>query len=880
MNKNAHSRSPAQNATTEFSPRGADEDQFVGRVEPSGDAPEPIGELPRLARLREALLDAPYGLCTQKAELLTDALDRIAPLPATTRVLGPVHLASMQRTLEQSLASGEPAKPWQLRVNRALQGMWLKLDERRSDQPPVLVFAKALVEILARVELRVYPDELLVGNPTRHRIGAALHPDYGAQMLLPELDQLSTRPVNPLAITPEQIAGLRERIFPRWFTRSIMSRAPLLASDPNLQNELTSGRRMVLTQFAGIAHVTPDFPRILERGFIGILADLRAARDQARTPNQRDFYRAGELVAEAVIGLGRRMSETVARAAERTSDPQRASELRELADICARVPANPARSFHEALQSIVLTWMALHQESFQHGISLGRVDQYLWPYYQRDRAEGRIDRTRAVELLGCLLGKAAEQLPLFNGLATEYFSGLSSASGLTLGGVDEQGRDASNELTELVLLAYDRMRLRQPNLHLRLHEGSPQRLRWLAAELIGKGGGMPALFNDAAVIPAIVELGVPEAIARDYSIVGCVEWGVPYRSFPAAGAGFISLPAALDEALHELAREPADTLTMERVWQRFDTHLQDLVEAALRGNDAIEVAHARWRPTPLLSVCVRGCIEAGADVTEGGAEIDSTGVQAVGLADVADSLVAIEQLVFERSAISLAELIRSCDANFAGVEGEILRQRLLTKVPKYGQDRGRPEWWASKVVQRYCELVRAHEHPRGGVYAPGLWTMTTHAGFGARLGALPSGRKRGAPLANGASPSNGSDTRGPTASLLSVARVATARIGNGLALNETLDRQFVRTGGPTLIDGLTGGYFAIGGMQVQYNVFDVEELLDAKLHPERHRGLVVRISGYSAYFADLSAAMQDEIIARELHGCAIDRRDRLEGGQA
>jgi len=833
-----------------------------------------IGELPRLTRLRAALLDAPYGLCTQKAELLTEALERLAPLPAATRALGPLHLRSMQRSLERSLGTGQPSQPWQLTLNRALQTLWLRLDERQTKTPMVLLFAEALAQILARVELRVYPDELLVGNPTRHRIGAALHPDYGALLLLPELDELDRRPLNPLRTSPEQIAALRDHIYPRWFTRAIMSRAPLLSTDPNLQNELTSGRRMVLTQFAGIAHVTPDFPRILERGFLGILADVQAAREQAQAPEQRDFLDAASVSAKAVIELALRLSETVADQAARCDDPARKAELLELAQICARVPAHPARSFHEALQSVVSTWMALHQESFQHGVSLGRVDQYLWPYYARDRDEGRIDRARAVELLGCLLGKAAEQLPLFNGLATEFFSGLSSASGLTLGGVDEHGKDASNELTELILLAYDRMRLRQPNIHLRVHEGTPQWLWSLAAEQISAGGGMPALFNDAQIIPAIAELhGLDRACARDYAIVGCVEWGLPYRSFPAAGAGFLSLPAALDEALHELAGEPGEPgePSMDQVWARFEARLGALVDEALAGNDAIEQAHARWRPTPLLSLCVRGCIEAGADVTAGGAQFNSTGVQAVGLADVADSLTVIEQLVITERALSLAQLVAHCDDNFAGPAGEALRQRARTKVPKYGQDRGRPEWWASRIVARYCELIRAHPHPRGGVYAPGLWTMTTHVGFGARQGALPSGRKRGEPLANGASPTQGSDALGPTASLLAVARVATPALGNGLALNETLDRNFVRSAGPALIESLSRGYFDAGGMQVQYNVLDVEELIDAQLHPERHRGLVVRVSGYSAYFADLSAAMQDEIIARQLHGCAEER---------
>lgn len=826
----------------------------------------PIGDLPRLARLREDLLEASYGLCTQKAELLTEAMRELAPPSPTTRRLGPIHFRILRRSLERNLASGQPVNHWALIGNRELQRMWLALEQHQQGEPAVLLFARGLAHVLEHMQLRVYDHELLMGNPTRRRIGAALHPDYGGMLMLPELDGLRTRAVNPLEVSDEQIATLREHVFPYWFTRSIMSRVSLLSDDVELQNQLTEGRRFVLTQFAGIGHVTPDFPRVLERGFLGILADLEQAKLEPGTAEQAAFLQAGEISARAVIRLAERMRERCFDHAERCPDPVRADELRDMAAILERVPAHPARTFREALQALVVTWVAIQQESFQHGVSLGRVDQYLWPYYQRDVAEGRIDRRGAVELLGCLLGKAAEQLPLFNMMATDFFSGLSSASGLTLGGVDEQGNDASNELTELILHAYRCMRLRQPNLHLRLHSRSPTWLRELASELIAEGGGMPALFNDQAVIPALTEFGVPERMARDYAIVGCVEWGVPYRSFPAAGAGFVSLAAVLDEVLHEPLLREAESLDMDLFWQAFRVRLADRVNQAVRGNEAIEQAHARWRPTPLLSLCVRGCIEAASDVTVGGAEFDSAGLQGVGLADVADSLTAIEQLVVEERQLTLDELVLACDTDFAGLEGETLRRRLLDKVPKYGQDRGRAEWWAARVVQAFTERVHTHASSRGGRYAPGLWSMTTHVGFGARLGALPSGRKAKRPLANGASPSNGSDARGPTASLLAASRVASKRIANGLALNETLDRSFLHQAGSGLIDALTRGYFDAGGMQVQYNVFDVEELIDAKRHPDRHRGLVVRISGYSAYFNDLTEAMKDELIARSLHG--------------
>jgi pyruvate formate-lyase/glycerol dehydratase family glycyl radical enzyme len=831
--------------------------------------PVTIPPLPRLERLRDAILAAEYGLCTQKAELMTESMRIEAPLPAATAKLAPLHFRALRKSLEDSLATGAPAKHWQLLLSKALQSLWLELDEHAHVGPAIVLFAKALAHTLAQAKLNVYDDELLVGNPTLHRVGAALHPDYGGLLLLPELEHLATRSVNPLRTEAAQLERLEHDIFPFWFTRSVMARGPLFAADTELQNKLTEGRRFVLTQFAGIAHVTPDFPRVLSLGFAGIREQARVAAQTATSDEQREFYEAAEIVATAVIDFGARWSRHVAHEADelRGRDPDRAAELDLLAQMLAHVPAQPARSLHEALQSVITTWVALHQESFQHGISFGRVDQYLWPYYERDLAEGRIDHARAVELIGCFLGKAAEQLPLFNQLATEFFSGLSSASGLTLGGTDAAGEDASNELTYAFMLAYDRMRLRQPNLHLRLHELTPKPVRWLAAELIGKGGGQPALFDEARVIAALEELGIPEVDARNFAIVGCVEWGVPYSSFPAAGAGFVSLPAILDEALRddELRDEPVPT--MARIWAAFLERLEQTVAEVVAGNDAIERAHWEFRPTPLLSLVVDGCIESGWDVTRGGARHDSTGIQGVGLADTADSLASIEALVVERGQLSLADLLAAIDVDFEGHEP--LRRQILEKLPKYGQDRGRPEYWADRVARAYAAALRQHRNPRGGPYVPGFWSMTTHVGFGARLGALPSGRKAHRPFANGISPSNGADTRGPTASLRAAASVCGTHVGNGLALNESLDPQFARgPQGAVLIDALTRGYFASGGMHVQYNVVDVEELRDAKLHPERHRGLVVRISGYSAYFNDLTPAMQDEIISRSQHGPA------------
>jgi len=850
-------------------------------VAPDTDDASQASAPSRLLRLREALLDAPYSLCSQKAELLTDWFRAHDPDPPLTRMLAPLHFAALRGALTKNLSEGQPQTRLQLGASAALQRLYRGM--QRDGEPIIVRFARALAHILQNMQLTVYEDELLVGNLSSQRIGAPIHPDFGGLLLLPELKTLSTRRVNPLRTTSEQIRRLEEEIFPYWFTRSVLARAPLYARDGALSNTLVRGREFLLTQFAGISHVTPDYPAVLQKGFEGILQDIEEGRRSAADADADAFYDAAAICARAAIDYGARWSRHCREQAALARDPARAAELLELAAIFEQVPARPARTFHEALQSLFIAHVILHQESFQHGVSFGRIDQYLYPYYARDVHAGTLTRERAIELLGCFLGKAAEQLPLFNAMATEFFSGLSSASGLTLGGSDGTGRDVSNELTGLILQAYDVMRLRQPNLHLRLHSNTPLELRKLALQVLKKGGGMPGLFNDETIVPALERGGALHADASDYAIVGCVEWGVPYKSFPAAGAAFVSLPAILDDVLHRAAAAasaPGPSRTalrdMDAVWTALRAAMAARISQTVDGNEAIEEAHRRWRPTPMLSLIVGGCLTSGRDVTAGGAYYDTTGMQGVGLADVADSLAAIEQVVFEERRIGLDQLVAALDADFEG--HETLRARLQSKAARYGEDTGAPERWASLVAKHWCDLVARHENGRDGNYAPGFWTMTTHVGFGRRLGALPSGRRRGQPLSDGISPCNGADRRGPTASLTAAAQVCCDGVANGLALNEKLDPWFVKgDAGTLLMDDLTRGYFRAGGQQVQYNILDAATLVDAKLHPERHRGLVVRISGYSAYFNDLTEEMKDDIIARTCHGGSANG---LNGGPA
>ena len=584
---------------------------------------------------------------------------------------------------------------------------------------------------------------------------------------------------------------------------------------------------------------------------------------------QRVCLRGAATTVRAVIHYARRWA-THLRARARL-ESHRSEELLATAAVLDRVPEHPARTLREGLQAVWLVHVAIHAESFQHGVSFGRMDQYLYSLYEADVRADRLDHAEAVELIGCFLVKGAELLPLFFDRATEYFSGLSSALGVTLGGVGPTGEDATNSLSCLFLEAYDQLRLRQPNLHARLHRGTDPRFRRVVNRVLAGGGGMPALFNDDVVRSALIDGGATEAEANDYAVVGCAEWGVPYRSFPAAGAIFVNLPAMLLRALRS-GRDPSHRLVgpstpdahdlkdLNAVIDAFSVQLGHLLRRAVAGNDAIERAHGMHRPTPLLSALVGGCVACGRDVTRGGAQINTTGVQCVGMADLVDSLAAIQRAVFGGRLCTLSELLNALEVNFSG--HEVLRAQLRAHSPRFGAGSLEADHLAAQLGERInAEVARLRPTARGGRCVVGLWGMTTHQGFGARTGALPSGRLAGEPLANGAGPTSGAAAQGPTGALTSCARLPA--VANGAVVNQSLAPALVAgEAGQRTLQGLVDGYFAMGGMQIQVDVLDPALLREARVHPDRHRDLMVRISGYSAYFRDLTAEMQDEIIAR------------------
>ncbi len=745
---------------------------------------------------------------------------------------------------------------------------------RTEGQPAVLRQARALEHILARIGVRIEPDELLVGNVTAKPLGAGIYPEGIAGRILGELPNLARRDCNTFAIAPDDERELVESILPYWRGRTIEDRARELWS-PEVTASFEKVAPFILPEIGGIGHMLVNHRRVLERGLLPIIEEAGRKREEAGDKAQRDFYEAVEIAGRAVISWANRYAEEAQRLAG-TANGSRRDELLAIAAACRRVPAQPPRTFQEALQSALFMHYATQIESWESAISLGRMDQFLYPAYRAEVETGQLSRERALELLACFYIKLSHSIPLFDADVTLAFSGLSNFANTVIGGVDGDGNDATNDLSYLMLEAMKRVRTPQPNFGVRLHKQAPREFRDAIVQAVADGIGNLQLFNDEVVVASLTNRGVPLQDARGYGIIGCVEQAVPGKSFTSSDAGLLNLPLCLELALNDgrgrlfsdqlglPTGDPRGFTCIEDVIGAYRAQVEYLVGQMVEALEGLAQAHAERRPVPLASALTDDCLAQGIDLTAGGARYNFTGIQGVGVATVGDSLAAIDRLVFDQKRVTMAELLAALDADFDGQES--LRQMLLNKSPKYGNDDDGADRFAHLTAEIYCRAVEKHRNFRGGSYSPGLYSVTTHVAFGLMVGATPDGRHARESLSQGISPAHGRDRRGPTAGLKSAAKLDHTLVSNGLAFIQMLSLgSSARKHAPDVLGGLLEAYFALGGQELQWNLVDRATLLAAQENPEAYRGLVVRVAGYSALFTDLNRVVQDELIARTEH---------------
>jgi len=593
-------------------------------------------------------------------------------------------------------------------------------------------------------------------------------------------------------------------------------------------------------------HLAVDYGKVLQAGYGGLLEETERYLEGA-AGKKREFYEAVVISLRAVMEFISKYADAVAERAEKEADAERADEFRLMGAILKRISSEPARGFREALQ---LFWMTHICLALAGGMALaaGRFDQYAYPFYKRDVETGRITPDEAVELLSCLWLKFNEPK-------------LGAVQNLTIGGVTPEGTDGTNELSYLCLDAARRARVPYPNVSARVHGDTPERLFAETAKTIRVGLGCPSVFNDGIIIPALCEAGFELEDARDYMVMGCQEimiaskqpsWDVSY--------GF-NLPGSLNRVLDRLAAEgPAGSF--EELVEAYKSELAREIGwvVAFAGKKYERVFETG--SDPFGSALLQDCLAEGRDMYQGGAKYPATiGMWALGPATAADSLAAVRKFVFEDKAMELAELVGIMKRDFE--KEEALRQYLLKKLPKFGNDDERVDLIAKEVAEFFCREVLRHRGPHGEYFLPLLASYLGHVGAGAQTGATPDGRKAGEPLSDAASPAQGRDVSGPTAALKSITRVDHRLSPGGVAVNIKFS--------PTALEGERGlgnlgsllrAYFEMGGQEIQVNVVSGKTLLAAKKDPERYRDLVVRVAGFNEYFVKLDSELQDEIIAR------------------
>ncbi len=730
--------------------------------------------------------------------------------------------------------------------------------------------ARALRHILTWKSTIIWPDELIAGNPGSHRISALMQPELASVWMSEDLLWIGRRHTTPLRISMRERAGLLRKVMAYWAVRNMPWRA--LAGHGKLLRYVREQLRptfYLINEAGGIGHFIPDYPKMLRLGAKGYLAEIEG--------REGDIYQAMRIALEGLLTYASRLAREAERQAREETDPARRGELTELARILRKVPAGPAETLHEALQSLWLTHLAVILESLNSAISFGRIDQYLYPYYRKDLEEGRLTREEAKELIASFAAKAVEHVFLISERISQYHGGYLVVQAAIVGGMDREGNDAVNDLTHLFLDVMEDYGLRDPNFQARVHAASPEDYLRRVAEVARQGNGMPALFFDQAVISSLVAKGYPVEEARDYGVVGCVELSLPGKSFFSTDAGLFNLPICLEMALNRgrrfghrtrngaLTPDPSTFSGMDQVLEAFEAQVGLMLEKMIDDFHYIELGNRDFHPTPFSSMLVEGCIDKGMDLTAGGALYNSSGVQGVGVADVADSLAALDEVVFAKKHYTLSEVVEALRADFQGSPEYARIRAELARAPKFGNDHHLPDGYADLVVSIFDRALSLFRNTRGGPYVAGFYSVTCHVAFGRRVGALPSGRGAGETLASSLGPANGCDRKGPTAILHSVAGLDHDRMPNGYALNLRFDpRNLAGEEGLEKLVGLVKAFDVYGGMELQFNVLDPEMLTDARRHPGKYPGLVVRVAGYCAYFDDLPDAVKDEIISRTI----------------
>lgn len=828
----------------------------------AGPAPPGPDRLSRTQRLRKSVLDAPYEICIERARYYT-------------------------------------------RVYRESEG-----------ENQDLRAARAFARTLRNMTVYILDDEAVVGNRSSKLVATVIPVERGEINLVLELEleRVLRRKDRPFHIADEDKRELVEELLPYWTGKTVRERKrdlwkqnglylPLkvdfwttrdrirgfgLTTLVNQVKQSGGDRRLMavarkelpannpglcMNVFDVQGHLVVGHKNVIGEGYAGVKAIAEKRLSEITAPDQRAFLEAVVICCDAARDFASRFAELAEQKAG-SADPTRAKELKAIAERCRRVPWLPPRDFREAIQFLWFSQvMALISYGVPGVLALGRVDQYLWPYLKADLESEKITESEALELLEELIVKLSYNLLVLPpyGKATGSELGADNQA-ITIGGIGRGGEDATNPLSYLFVQAAINMRSLTNSISFRVSEKSPDDYVEKVVGLHRFANG-PSIFNDEAIAPALAGSGYPLEDARDYAIIGCVEPTSDGNTMGCTSGNDVSLVGCLEMALHRgnlrmLGRrfgpdtgDPKNFRTFDDLLAAYKQQIAHAIEFIARGTELKDRAYAELLPCPFISSTLAGCLENAKDMTRGGAKFNFNSISGRGMATAVDSLLAVKKLVFEEKKVSMAGLLKAIDRNFK--RDEKLRQMLLTRPPKFGNNDPAADELARELVEFFCREVMKHRAGRGGIFRPSFFSYGMHVFEGTILGATPDGRKNGEPVSNSLSPVNRAEKNGPVAALASVAQLNHRLIPNGASMNVRLMPSLIATeDGLKKVAAMVRAYFKQGGQQVQFNVVDNETLRKAQQDPESYKDLVVRVSGYSAYFVDLGKPVQDDIIAR------------------
>ncbi len=768
----------------------------------------------------------------------------------------------------------------------------------------------ALKKTLENMSVYIMDEELIAGNRSSKILGVVLPVERGdmSAVLKHYTGQLRRRPFRPFVISRAEERELRNDILRYWegrtvndgkyrlwkehrlFKHAYLNPGALLSiaaggtkrlkgytslKDLSLGRVLERSNPQIIMNILDVqGHLVVGHKNLINKGLGAVKAEIEQAIGKGRDKAGEEVLRAMARSIDATITYAHRLARHAMLLAGKEQDPGRKAQLERIGANCTWVPEHAPRDFYEAMQFL---WLVQVVALISYGsgalFAIGRADQYLYPFYRQSIDNGTITPDLAFGLIQELLIKLSYNLIVIPSVLKASASELGADNqAVTVGGVDRSGNDATNELSSLFIDAIAGLKSMTNSFSIRIHKGAPQDFVTRAIGVYQSTSG-PALFNDDAIIPSLVNDGYTQEDARDYAIIGCVEPTSDGNTFATTSGNDISLAGVLEltllngklgitlNRLSPKTGPPSSFRSFDELKEAFRVHLGYNIDLMATGIDLKDQVYGEGYHDPFVSMTIDGCIEHAMDMTQGGARYNFASITARGFATTVNSLAAIRKLVFEEKKLTMKELLRILKRDFRGHDE--LRNLMSNKSPKFGRDDDGADDIAVWLHSTFCDLVKSHTGTRHDTFRPGFFSYGIHVFDGIVLGATPDGRKAGEPVSNSLSPANGTETKGPTAAMKSVGKLDNLRSSNGSSLNMRLTPDLLSTReGLYKIAMLVRTYFSLGGMHVQFNVVSSDTLREAQKHPDQYKDLIVRVSGYTAYFVDLGRPVQDDIISR------------------